>query len=126
MTFKRHYDAISYVRFTLSDGTTSPEIQTPEGRKDNEKTLTFEANAAQNISSVKGFGNDVNVCDLHFFNANGETVAFYDPGSQINRADRVHKEWTLAENERIIGFYGAFNGNKRYFSNLGLLVRVQS
>ena len=128
MTFNSIPSCINYVQFTLSDGTTSPKIQTKDGRMTKKKTLTFEANAAHNISSVKGHGSFVAVHNLLFFGANREKVAFYDPGGKIWDAKNVHRELTLAKNEKIIGFYGTFGSDRpeRWFKNLGLMVRVQS
>ena len=107
MTFKNYANVINYVQFTLSDGTSSPVIQTPQGSKSNEKTLSFEANAAQNITSIKNYGTSGEVVDMYFCDANGETTAFYDPDNKFAKTNKVQKQFKLAENERIIGFYGA-------------------
>ena len=45
ITFKRHPNCINYVHFVLSDGTSSPVIETTIGNKEDEKTLTFESDA---------------------------------------------------------------------------------
>ena len=45
---------------------------------------------------MKGYGSEYDICDLHFFKADGETIDFYDPANFIEKAEKVHKEFKLA------------------------------
>ena len=88
-------------------------------------TLTVDENA-QTIRSIKSFGNDEGSQDFHFFDANGEKVAFYDPYNNFGKADRVYTEFHLAANERLIGIYGAGIEDCSVFKNFGFIIRVQN
>ena len=126
MTFKCDFNAFNYVQFTMSDGTSSPVIQSAGDDKAREVTLTFEEDVAKNIRSIKGGGNSYCVYSVSFFDASEQKVASYDPGNYGD--ERANWSYTLALNERLIGFYGTYSTEPStwYFSNFGFIVRVKT
>ncbi len=83
MLCKSQGGVLNYIKFFYSDGRTSPLVETEKGEKIRDKEVIFDEKARP-IEKIKAHGNDKFVADMHFFDKEGEKIAFYDPGERVN------------------------------------------
>ena len=126
--------AISSVKCTLSDQTTvSPVFEKPEAEHQHVKKISFNMNMyAPTVRYIQASDARDCVNYLYFLDKDRQIVAHYDPyqlggnpkkDKLLNR-NKAENEIELAEDEKIVGVYGAMGG-ENWFKSLGLLTRVR-
>ena len=93
--------------------------------------MTLELGEVTKVKSVAAFGcvhlNCGIVKRMQFKDGNGEEVTGYDPYNDNDWWCNVRKDIALAENETLIGVYGAYRkDDTNCFHSLGFIVKVKT
>ena len=123
MVFKsKDPQQVNHVQFFFSDGTQSPVFETETGEKLNEQTLELDE-LNRPVKKSKGNKETTNFVNwLVFEDATGAEIAKYDPASSKTAESEII-EYTISEQEQLIGFYGYRSLTVEGFERLGLIVR---
>ena len=78
---------LDYIKFYMSDGSSSPVVETPGGGKDCEKTLNLDEKNRP-VKKVKArISNSQQIQCITLLDGNNQEIACYNPGSLNLSAD---------------------------------------